>query len=69
MASLFFGMLKAFFIDFLAKGKTITGECYSSLLTGLDKKIREKRPSLQKKKLPFIRTLHPPTKVSWQLQN
>jgi len=43
-------MLKAFlFIDYLEKGKTITREFYSNLLTGLDEKIREKRPGLQKK--------------------
>jgi len=33
-----FGMLKAFFIDYLEKGKTITGECYLDLLTRLDEK-------------------------------
>jgi hypothetical protein len=43
-------MLKAFFIDYLEKGKTITGEYYSNLLTRLDEKIHEKRPGLQKKK-------------------
>jgi len=43
-------MLKAFFIDYLEKGKTISGEYYSNLLTRLDEKIREKRPGLQKKK-------------------
>ena len=37
------------FIDYLEKGKTITGEYYSNLLTTLDEKIREKRPGLQKK--------------------
>ena len=41
------------FIDYLEKGKTITGEYYSNLLTRLDKKICEKRPSLQKKKIVF----------------
>jgi hypothetical protein len=53
------------FIDYLEKGKTITGEYYSNLLTRLDEKIREKRPDLQKKgkKSSFIRTTHPPTKV------
>jgi hypothetical protein len=63
-----FGMLKAFFIDYLEKGKTITGEYYSSLLTRLDEKIREKRPGLQQKK-SFIRTMHPSTKVFWQWKN
>ena len=38
------------FIDYLEKGKTITGE-YSNLLARLDEKIREKRPDLQKKKI------------------
>jgi len=49
-------MLKAFFIDYLEKGKRITGEYYyyySNLLTRLDEKIREKRPGLQKKKIIF----------------
>ena len=41
-----FGMLKAFFIDYLEKGKTITGEYYSNLLNRLDEKIREKKPGL-----------------------
>jgi len=63
-------MLKAFFIDYLEKGKTITGEYYSDLLTRLDEKICEKRPGLQKKKKnSFIRTMHPPTKVFWQWEN
>jgi len=37
------------FIDYLEKGKTITGEYYSDLLTRLDEKICEKRPGLKKK--------------------
>jgi hypothetical protein len=48
------------FIDYLKRGKTITVEYYSSLLTRLDEKIREKRPGLQKKKSSFIRTMHAP---------
>jgi hypothetical protein len=54
-----FGMLKAFFIDYLEKSKTITGEYYSSLLTRLDEKIREKRPGLQKKKIIFHQDIAP----------
>jgi hypothetical protein len=65
----FFGMLKVFFIDYVEKGKTITGEYYSNLLTRLEEKIREKRPGLQKKKSSFIRTIQPPTKVFWQWEN
>jgi hypothetical protein len=41
------------FVDYLEKDKTITGEYYSSLLTRPDKKICEKRPGLQKKKIIF----------------
>jgi hypothetical protein len=36
-------------IDYLEKGKTITVEYYSSLLTRLDEKICEKSSGLQKK--------------------
>ena len=49
MASVFWDAESILFIDYLEKGKTITGEYYSNLLTRLDKKIREKRPGLQKK--------------------
>jgi hypothetical protein len=58
-------MLKAFFIDYLEKSKTVTGEYYFILLNRLEEKIREKRPDLEKKKKSFIRTMHPPTKVFW----
>jgi hypothetical protein len=37
------------FIDYLEKGKPITGEYYSNLLTRLDEKFREKIPGLKKK--------------------
>jgi histone-lysine N-methyltransferase SETMAR len=53
MASVFWGAEGILFIDYLEKGKTITGEYYSNLLTRLDKKICEKRPGLQKKKIIF----------------
>jgi hypothetical protein len=39
------------FIDYPEKGKKITREYFSYLLTKLDKKIREKRPGLQKKNI------------------
>jgi len=54
MASVFWDAEGILFIDYLEKGKTITGEYYSNLLTTLDKEIREKRPSLQKKKKNHI---------------
>jgi histone-lysine N-methyltransferase SETMAR len=66
MASVFWDAEGILFIDYLEKGKTITGEYYSNLLTRLDETIREKRPGLQKKKSSSIRTMHPPTKVFWQ---
>jgi hypothetical protein len=50
MALVFWGAEGILFIDYLEKGKTITGEYCSNLLTRLDKKICEKRPGLQKKK-------------------
>jgi len=50
MASVFWDAESILIIDYLEKGKTITREYYSNLLTRVDKKIREKRPSLQKKK-------------------
>jgi len=62
-------MLKAFFIDYLEEGKTITGEYYSNLLIRLDEKFVRKDPVCKRKKLSFIRTMHPPTKVFWQCKN
>jgi histone-lysine N-methyltransferase SETMAR len=53
MASVFWDAEGILFIDYLEKGKTITAEYYSNLLTILDGKIHEIRPSLQKKKIIF----------------
>jgi histone-lysine N-methyltransferase SETMAR len=53
MAFVFWDAEGILFIDYLEKGKTITGEYYSNPLTRRDKKIREKRPGLQKKKIIF----------------
>jgi histone-lysine N-methyltransferase SETMAR len=53
MASVFWDAESTLFIDYLEKGKTITEEYYSNLLTRLDEKIREKRPGLQKKNIIF----------------
>ena len=66
MALVFWNAESILFIDYLEKGKTITGEYYSNLLTRLDEKIHEKSSGLQKKKSSFIRTVHLPTKVFWQ---
>jgi hypothetical protein len=40
MASVFWDAEVILFIGYLEKGKTITGEYYSNLLTRLDEKIR-----------------------------
>jgi len=69
MPSVFWDAEGILFIYNLDKGKTITGESYSNLLTTLDEKIPEKGPGMQKKKSSFIRTMHPPTKVVWQWEN
>jgi hypothetical protein len=53
MVSVFWDAEGILFIDYLEKGKTITREYYSNLLTRLYKKIREKRPGSQKKKIIF----------------
>jgi hypothetical protein len=68
MASVFWNAEGILYIDYLEKGKTITEEYYSNLLTRLDEKICEKTPGLQKKS-SFIRTMHLPTKVFWQSKN
>jgi hypothetical protein len=47
MASVFWDAEGILFIDYPKKGKTITGEYFSNLLTRLDKKIHEKRHGLQ----------------------
>jgi hypothetical protein len=57
------------FIDYLERGKTITGEYYSHLLTRLNEKNRDKRLDLQKKKLSFFWKIHQPTKLFWQWEN
>ena len=53
MASVFWDAEGILFIDYLEKGKTITGEYYCNLLTRIYEKIREKTPGLQKKKIIF----------------
>jgi len=53
MASVFLDPEGILFIDYLEKGKTITREYYSNLLTRLGKKVREKRSGFQKKKIIF----------------
>lgn len=51
MATVFWDVRGIIYIDYLAKGKTITGEYYSSLLSRLSYEIKAKRPHLKKKKI------------------
>lgn len=53
MATVFWDAQGIIFIDYLQKGKTITGAYYASLLDKLSKEIEEKRPHLKKKKILF----------------
>ena len=50
MASVFWDAEGILFIDYLEKGKTITGEYYSNLLTRLDDKFVKKDPVCKRKK-------------------
>jgi len=53
MATVFWDSHGVIFIDYLQKGKTITGAYYASLLDKLEAELAEKRPHLQKKKILF----------------
>jgi histone-lysine N-methyltransferase SETMAR len=53
MASVFWNAEGILFIDYLKKGKTITGEYYSNLLTTLDKKKIVRKNPVCKKKIIF----------------
>ena len=54
MATVFWDSQGVILIDFLEKGKSITGEYYASLLSNLVQEIKEKRPHLAKKKPLFL---------------
>ena len=49
MACVFWDARGIIYIDYLEKGRTITGVYYAALLDRLVDKIKEKRPHLQKK--------------------
>lgn len=53
MATVFWDSRGIILIDYLQKGKTITGTYYASLLDKLMAEIAEKRPHLQRKKILF----------------
>ena len=54
MATVFWDSHGILLIDYLEKGKTITGEYYAALLDQLNDKIKEKRQYLKKKKVLFL---------------
>ncbi|XP_065658445.1 histone-lysine N-methyltransferase SETMAR-like [Hydra vulgaris] len=53
MATVFWDCCRVILIDYLQKGKTITGAYYASLLDKLKEQLAEKWPHLQKKKILF----------------
>jgi histone-lysine N-methyltransferase SETMAR len=53
MASVFWDAKGILLIDYLEKGKTITGDYYAALLVKLKTVIGEKRPGMAKKKVLF----------------
>jgi hypothetical protein len=59
MASVFLDNESILFIDYLKKGKTITGEYYSNLLTRLDEKIIEENPICKRNYLLSGQCTHP----------
>jgi len=53
MATVFWDARGVIHIDYLEKGKTITGDYYSELLDRFDTDLKQKRPHLAKKKVLF----------------
>jgi histone-lysine N-methyltransferase SETMAR len=53
MASVFWDSKGIIHIDYLEKGKTVTGQYYADLLHSFNAKLRKKRPHLSKKKVLF----------------
>lgn len=53
MATVFWDSQGVIFIDYLEKGKTITGLYYADLLGRFDAELKKKRPHLAKKKVLF----------------
>jgi len=53
MASVFWDAHGIIFIDYLQKGRTVTGEYYAALLDKLNDEIKKKRPHMAKKKVLY----------------
>ena len=57
-ATVFWDSQDVIYIDYLEKGKTVTGLCYAELLGRFDAELQKKRPHLAKKKMLFHRNNH-----------
>ena len=68
MATMFWNSLGIILIDYIQKGKTVTGEYYASLLDRFDAILKEKRPHLAKKCF-FTTTMNHPKRVPLQRPN
>lgn len=62
LAAVFWDSKGTLLVDYLEKGKTITGVLYSSLLDQMNDAIRQKRPHLAKKKVLFLQDNAPANK-------
>ena len=69
MASVFWDVKRILLIDYLEKGRTITGKYYSKFLDQLDAEIHEKRTSLKKKKIIFHQDNAPAHKSVLAMEN
>lgn len=58
MATVFWDVRGVIHIDYLEKGKTITGEYYAELLERFDTDLKNKRPHLAKKKYYSTKIMH-----------
>ncbi|XP_053949369.1 histone-lysine N-methyltransferase SETMAR-like [Anastrepha ludens] len=59
LASIFWDACGVIFIDYLEKGKTVTGEYYASFLDRLNDETKKKRHPLAKKKVLFHQGISP----------
>ena len=69
MATIFWDSHRIILIDYLQKGKTITGEYYVWLLDRFDAILKEQRLHLVKKKCCSTTTMHQLTRVPLQRPN
>jgi len=69
MASVFWDAEGILFIDYFEKGKILTREYYSNLLTRLDETILEKSPCFPKEIITFHQYYSPAHKVFCQWEN